>query len=413
MKAINPAFRLSMLAPVPYAWPLHSRRRALADQFARRGLRVRYVAPPTPRAMLRHWIAPWRERRAGKVELVWPLPAPPLHWQQRLRLVNAIAALQARRITPDSGGTPHIIVAATPLWTPVVAHAPCDLLIYDCLDDPLVHARASSSAIYRRWHEELCRRADVIVAVSAALAERLRETCERRVVVCGNGVDADAFGALSNRESPAPSARLYETCDPALRDWFAWWRAHPNQPVAGFVGSIDRWVDVELLAATARALPHVQFVVAGPERYRGLAAPLAGIQNVHRIGLVSYKAVPALIATFDVGLIPFRAGPIAAAADPLKVYEYAAAGKAVVCSVPLRLDDPDAPLVTAETPAAFASAVAAAAAAAAQSPNDSAAREQRIAFARRHTWAARAEQFLNLIAKERSRGVSPRNPAKP
>ena len=198
-----------------------------------------------------------------------------------------------------------------------------------------------------------------------------------------------------------------------MRDWFAWWRAHPNQPVAGFVGSIDRWVDVELLAATARALPHVQFVVAGPERYRGLAAPLAGIQNVHRIGLVSYKAVPALIATFDVGLIPFRAGPIAAAADPLKVYEYAAAGKAVVCSVPLRLDDPDAPLVTAETPAAFASAVAAAAAAAAQSPNDSAAREQRIAFARRHTWAARAEQFLNLIAKERSRGVSPRNPAKP
>jgi glycosyltransferase involved in cell wall biosynthesis len=409
MNDTRPKSCLSMLAPVPYGWRLHSRTRALADEFARRGVHVRYVAPPTPRAMLRHWVAPWRERRAGEVELIWPLPVPALHWQQRLGLVDAIARRQAARIwgqlrasrkaagrsaTPVgeySECAPQVVVAATPLWRPVVAHMPCDLLVYDCLDDPLVHARVSSGAIYLRWHEELCRCADVLVAVSTALAERLRGVTDRPVVVCGNGVDARAFGAAASGGSVDDSAA---GCQASLRNWFGWRGAHPDQPVAGFLGSIDRWVDVELLAALARSLPGVQVVVAGPERHRGLAGPLAGIPNVRRIGLVPYAAVPALMRSFDVGLIPFKAGAIAAAADPLKVYEYAAAGKPVVCSVRLRLDDADAPVTTAETAEGFVNAVSNAAA---LGDDSTAERERRMAFARRHTWAARAKQFLEVI----------------
>ncbi len=383
---------VSLLAAVPYHFHLQSRNQQLARHLAARGLPVRYVAPPTPRAMLRHWSRPWRERRAGAVELIWPLPTPPVRWQAALRLTDRIGHLQARWIGPQlCTDRPHVLCVTTPAWVPLLPFLRVDRIVYDCLDDPLVHARRTNRDLFTAWHRRLCERSDLVVAVSEHLAAELRRLTSAPVLVCGNGVDLEAFSkpAALRPASGAPSAPL----SPTVVRWLGFRRANPQARVAGFLGSVDRWVDTALLAQAASALPQVQFVVAGPVRYRELEAPLTGLANVHLLGWIPYAAAAAVIDTFDVGLIPFAPGAIAACADPLKVYEYCALGKPVVASVQFSLDDTGAPLTTAPGPAAFAAAIEAAIA------DDSAQLQaERVAFAQRHTWQARAEEFCAALA---------------
>jgi len=388
-----PPFRLTLLAAVPYHFPLQSRNQQLATELARQGISVCYVAPPTPRAMLRHWRAPWRERRAGPIRLVWPWPQPPLRWQLALGLTDWIARVQAARIgVPSDADVPHVVCVTTPLWQPVCTRLARDLLIYDCLDDPAVHARRGQEELYASWHAESARAADVVVTVSPYLSERVRALTERPVVVCGNGVDLAAFSPDAVAHGLAP--HLCAGLSPDAYTWLDWRRRHPNLPVAGFLGSIDRWVDTQLVALAARALPDVQFVLAGPPRRREYLAPLAGCGNVHVLGPVPYATVPAFLTTFDVGLIPFHPGLIAACADPLKTYEYCALGKPVVSSVQFALDDPAAPIRVATAAQAFVEAIR-------EALDDRDPRQQvaRIGFARRHAWSARATEFRSIIEK--------------
>ena len=393
MKSVESSLSISMLAAVPYHFHLPSRSQRLAWHLAARGVQVRYVAPPTPRAMLRHWVAPWRDRRVGAIDLVWPLPAPPLRWQEALRITRGLGRCQAWWIgTALQTHGPHVLCVSSPVWVPLLPFWPAQRVVYDCLDDPLVHARRSTGDLYAAWHRQLCQRADLIVAVSEPLAESLRRLTSSPVVLCGNGVDAQFFA----RDTDAPACSLPSDCavPPALDQWVSWRRAHPEAAVAGFVGSIERWVDTEMLAQVAEALPQVHFVMAGPVRHAALVGALAGRPNVRLLGWLPYAAVPALIGTFDVCLIPFRPGVISASADPLKVYEYCALGKPVLSSVRLGLDDPDAPLIVAEGAGAFAAAIEHV-----LRHDDRAQQAARIAFARRHTWEARAEKFLAALQK--------------
>ncbi len=378
------------LAATPLHFHLQTRSGFLARHLAARGLEVRFVAPPTPRAMLRHWLRPWRERWAGAIRLIWPLPVPPGRWQMRAGLLDRIARWQAAWIRPQlETALPRVLCVSSPIWVPLLPYLSAAGLVYDCLDDPLVHARPGAEQLYRTWHHTLAQRADLIIAVSENLAAALRKLTTKPVMVCGNGVDAETFFGAS--ASPNRPPRDTEP-SPAAADWLRWRRANPQARVAGFVGSVDRWVDTDLLARTARALPEIHFLIAGPVRYRALAEPLADRPNVRLLGALPYAAVPTVISSLDVGLIPFRPGDISQCADPIKVYEYSALGKPVVSSVRFGLDDPEAPVVVAEDPAAFAAAIVAALA-----DDTPAARSRRVAFARRHDWEARAETFLAAV----------------
>lgn len=377
---------ITFLAAVPFHFQLQTRTQWLATCLAERGCEVRFVAAPTPRAMLRHWIAPWRDRRAGRIDLVWPMPMPPLRLQSVLGLTSWLGRRQAGWLRGQLGATRrHVLCVTTPVWWPVIERLRADVVIYDCLDDPAVHARPSSREIFAEWHTALCRRADLVIAVSDYLGEQIARLDNARVVVCGNGVDAEHF-------SPGEKVLREDEVGSGLASWFAWRRAHADAQVAGFVGSIDRWVDTRLVADAARQLPEVQFVIAGPARTPELVEPLRGLPNVHLTGWVPYTQVPTLVETFDVGLIPFEDGEIARCADPLKVYEYAAMGRPVISSAQFALDDPEAPLTIAMSVEAFCAAIREA-----LSSDMDDAQAARRAFALRHTWQARAEEFLGAI----------------
>jgi glycosyltransferase involved in cell wall biosynthesis len=215
---------------------------------------------------------------------------------------------------------------------------------------------------------DLCTRANLVITTSRTLCEdRLRFNPHTHWIP--NGVDVAHFSRVV---VPAPELQRF------------------NRPVVGFVGGLSQWVDVQLIAHLAKERPAWSVVLVGPVGI-DLSA-LAGLQNVHVLGPRPYADVPAYLAAMDVGLIPFRAEPVTYHADPIKAYEYLAAGLPVVATDMPALHRLAHVLRLADTPASFLAQVDAAIA------EGRAARcAERQAEASRHGWADRFGQIERLI----------------
>jgi hypothetical protein len=112
---------------------------------------------------------------------------------------------------------------------------------------------------------------------------------------------------------------------------------HDRDPALGvprprilMIGTFDEWVDVALLDDVAQSRPEWNLILAGERRVE--LEPLVSRPNVHFLGRLPYEDVPALIAHCDIGLVPFKLGPVASDATPGKVYQYLAGGLPVLCT---------------------------------------------------------------------------------
>jgi glycosyltransferase involved in cell wall biosynthesis len=94
-----------------------------------------------------------------------------------------------------------------------------------------------------------------------------------------------------------------------------------------FIGSVEEWVDLELLDKTASLLPDWRFDVIGP-----LNRPWPKkICNIKWLPPIAREVVPETLARYTVGLIPFRniSGRLNYVDRPLKFFEYIGAGLGV------------------------------------------------------------------------------------
>jgi glycosyltransferase involved in cell wall biosynthesis len=184
------------------------------------------------------------------------------------------------------------------------------------VNSPLAQERAEFGRLRLRrlahWAERLVwRRADRVLPVTEALAGIVAAAGvpRERIVVVPNGIDLEAFP----EEAPPRSAG--------------------GAVVLGFVGFVRAWhgLDAVLRAmAHAPTIPPVmlQVVGEGPARLdlEALAKALGIADRVRFSGLAPRAAVPGLVAGFDIALQPASV-PYA---SPLKVFEYMAAGRAIV-----------------------------------------------------------------------------------
>jgi glycosyltransferase involved in cell wall biosynthesis len=98
------------------------------------------------------------------------------------------------------------------------------------------------------------------------------------------------------------------------------------------------------------------------------------------------EQLPAYLMAFDVCLVPFKPGPLSAAVDPIKVYEYLAGGKPVVAANLPEVQGRPGVWHT-QGKQEFVKAIEEAL----DCPPDS---EALRAYARQNTWRQRAEQLL-------------------
>jgi glycosyltransferase involved in cell wall biosynthesis len=371
---------LVSLAAVTWDFKLVGRTRMLTEAWLRAGQPTTFVQVPSYRTAAERLTGLLRPADAAPVVRPWPIY--PARWWARLsraRLERGIRA-RARGLRRQLEGRVRWEQAAalvvSPLWTPWLEELPFRHVIYDCIDDLAVPVpRPELAGLYQQWEDELIARADGAVVVAEQLAARIRA---RRpglpMAVIRNGGDADGF-----RSAAAAALRPRDLPD-------------SGRPIIGFVGALYDWLDWELLRVVLQALPDCEFVFVGPHDNRGDIRAIANLPNAHLLGLRAYAEVPAYVQAFDVCWVPFKAGDVANAANPVKIYEYLALGKPVV-TTPVADTASFGDLVSvARTPAEVADCLRAALT---RRAPDSAKRQ---AFAAANSWSARAAAYVKFVS---------------
>jgi glycosyltransferase involved in cell wall biosynthesis len=178
------------------------------------------------------------------------------------------------------------------------------------------HGGLGLPGLARRLEASAWKAADVVLPVTGVLAEMLVEQgVEReRIVVIPNGIDLAAFEDAPARDEAKRrlglDGRLVLGFAGFVRAW------HGLDRVIDFIADAGR---PELLLFVAGDGPACE-ALAQRARERGVAA------QVRFAGIVQRKDIPAHLASFDVALQP-AATPYA---SPLKLFEYLAAGCAIV-----------------------------------------------------------------------------------
>jgi glycosyltransferase involved in cell wall biosynthesis len=101
-----------------------------------------------------------------------------------------------------------------------------------------------------------------------------------------------------------------------------------RHPVIGFIGALYNWIDVDLICRIAEVHPEYSVLLVGPVAAE--SNQLEKYSNIVTVGAKPYGILPSYLSNIDVCIIPFKLNDITLASNPIKMYEYLAAGKPVV-----------------------------------------------------------------------------------
>ena len=248
-------------------------------------------------------------RRGGENVHVLAPPTIPLPGSPLVSRLNALLYRFAIGRALQSIGSRQrpILWVFAPHVAPWIRNVPRSALIYYCVDRWSAF-KGYDPALMEACEVELCRNANLVVATADDLVERCR-VHRPDVHYVPHGVDYEHFAtALRSGSIPEDLSAI-----PA--------------PRVGFFGLIHEWVDTELIARLAEALPY-SFVLIGNSDQD--LSRLRALPNVHILGRRPFADLPAYCRGFAATIIPFRQSELTKAVNPIKLREYAASGLSVV-----------------------------------------------------------------------------------
>ena len=229
----------------------------------------------------------------------------PLIYEDRLggRQLQMLTASVGQLI--DAAGLRNLAaIVDLPFWRPLAEAVPGCFVVYDCMD---YHGGFSTNSPQMVEEEgRLIEVADLVVTTSAKLSEIVSPLAPN--VLIRNAGEVDYF-----KSAPARLAYLSE------------------RRVVGYLGAVADWFDIELIVSAAGRHPEWDFVLVGAKTLRSTAGA-ERLENMKWIGEVPYAEAAAWVHSFDVALIPFKLTELTLCTNPVKVYEYLAAGKPVVAT---------------------------------------------------------------------------------
>jgi len=196
-----------------------------------------------------------------------------------------------------------VLVLNHPYWYPLAKLFPGFSLGYDCMDHHAAFQEETFEGVMDN-ELELIRNADFVVTSSSYLSDKVGQIKENTII--RNGCEYEFFSGV---EQWKPS----------------------KKPVAGYVGAIAEWFDIDLIISVAKKLPHWDFLLIGSTSGCDISRAKK-CTNIIFVGEVAYEVLPDYLKRFDVCMIPFKLTELTKATNPVKVYEYLAAGRAVVSS---------------------------------------------------------------------------------
>jgi GT2 family glycosyltransferase/glycosyltransferase involved in cell wall biosynthesis len=293
-------------------------------------------------------------------------------------VVDAMAAA-VRQTSAIFGVTEAVTVVNYPRWQPIAERLRTRFgwkIASDFLDDQKAFGKIYQMSLgeYEDW---LVEHADLRTTSSVVLRDRMKP---KPVTVLHNAADYKLF---SNAVSKGDLDKL-------------------PRPIIGFFGALADWLDFDLIYAAAEHFTQWSFVYIGPQTFSHTSVQVEWLRctNLPNITVLPAMDLPALathLVDFDVCTMPFKDLPATRAMNPVKVYEYLAAGKPAVCrDLPevRHMVDHDAPGLVSlyKTQKEFFDRLQAALA----GDNDDL-RERRKAFAAQNDWSERTGKFSELL----------------
>jgi len=310
------------------------------------------------------------------VTLLRPLKVFPntLAWGRRAN--EAVARRQVRRAASALG------IARPLLW--LNPHSAVHMagrmgergVVYDITDDWISPIQSDRMRrLTTAQDAALCRQADAVIVCSQKLLD-MKRPLARRLFLVPNGVEADHYRSVLNADGPRPEAA-------------AVWR----RPVFGYAGTVHpERVDVALVERLAQSFPHGTVALVGPDLLSPAdRARLDALGNVVRTGPVPYHCLPDYMRAFDVCVTPHCMSEFTESLNPIKLWEYLAAGKPIVSTDVAGFRDYPQFVHLAAGPDAFVVACHNAL----REPSATGAARQ--VEAQKHTWDVRLDCILSIL----------------
>jgi hypothetical protein len=216
--------------------------------------------------------------------------------------------------------------------------------------------------------KEFCKKVDGVITTSDYLNDEKKQYNTNSVVV-KNGVDYKLF-------APHAKTTVNET----------------SKKVVGYTGSLDYRFDIDLIEYAAQQLPDYSFEFTGGILNPKVVDRLSKYNNITFHSAVHASKVPALVAGFDIGIIPYVLSEINKNIYPLKINEYLAIGVPVVMTKFAVLKDFESIANVTNSKEEFVKQIKN------QIENDNSDLiKKRTAFAKSNSWESRAELFGKYI----------------
>jgi O-antigen biosynthesis protein len=252
-------------------------------------------------------------------------------------------------------------------WKDMVFALPNSLRVYDCMDHHAGFGNVPAELL--ALEAQLLAQADLVITTSQWLHTH----------------------AVAHNPSTALVRNACEFAQFATRPQEVY-RDAQGRKIIGYIGAIAEWFDVDLIRDIARAHPECLVLMVGNDTV-GATKRWADLPNVVWTGEKPYAQLPYYLHAFDVALLPFKVSDLTLATNPVKVYEYLAAGKPVVAvDLPEMAQFGDL-VHSASTPILFMEYISQALLQA----DTPAAVQERQAFAHQQTWAQRAAVLQEAV----------------
>lgn len=323
---------------------------------------------------IRGWVRPKQEEEAQPVEnltVISPVMTPynniaPIRARNRRSVIRAVRGAMAKMGMRDP-----VLVTTLPNAADYIGAFNEAAVIYYCVDD-FTKWPGVNQELVAEMEEQLLGKADSVCASADELCVKKTRGGVRPLLL-PHGVDFDHFASAALPRHP--------DLPPGL-----------SRPVIGFFGAISPWLDFDLIIDLARSRPEWSFVFIGPADVD--VSRLAALSNIHLVGKVSYRELPAYAASFDAALIPFQVNDLTISVNPLKLMEYLACGLPVISTRLPEVEKYAGAVYLADTAGEFGDAISRALA-----ENSPELRERRRETARALSWGAVAETFSREIER--------------
>lgn len=215
------------------------------------------------------------------------------------RLSRSIA-----KLIHDLKATSSISLIQHPYWYPLVKRLPNTYRVYDCMDYHEGFGNVPAKLV--EIEKELLGSADLITVSSSWLADFAHKH-STNVVLIRNAVEYDHFST--------PPRQVFKDSK--------------GRKVIGYYGAIAEWFDIELVRCVAQEYQDCLLLLVGNDTAKA-CKKLCDLPNIELTGEVPYSQLPFYLYAFDVCILPFKQTTLTLATNPVKVYEYLAAGKPVI-----------------------------------------------------------------------------------